>query len=468
MPHRVLSASMFFPRGGSAHVLRALAARLPDEGWDVTVLSGSRRDCGGHGDASRFYRGLDVHEVDFSDALAAPDPLDPPGSAPPMHPSFEDRRDAPDRVFAALDDRACRRQVDAWARALDAAGAAEADVLHLHHLTPINEAARRVAPDVPVVGHLHGTELLMLERIAEGAPGSWTHAGAWAERMRTWAQACARLVLLSETQLDRASDLLGIDPARCTVVGNGYDPELFHAEERAVDRAEVWRRTLVDEPRGWRPGEDEGSVSYSAEQVEALSREPVLLYVGRFTEVKRVGLLITAHARARLEAPLVLVGGHPGEWEGKHPLEVLERTGARNVFLAGWHDHDELPELLHAADALVLPSVREQFGQVLVEAMACGLPCVAVDRYGPAHIVRDGETGWLVEPDDEAALADALTAVAQDADERRRRGDAALHDARERFSWPALTGELAAVLEDALRAADRTDSPETQPLQTAS
>jgi glycosyltransferase involved in cell wall biosynthesis len=367
-----------------------------------------------------------------------------------MHPSFEDRRDAPDRVFPVLDDRAFRRQVDAWARALDSAGAAEADVLHLHHLTPINEAARRVAPGVPVVGHLHGTELLMLERIADGAPASWTHAAAWARRMGRWAQACTRIVLLSETQVDRARDLLGIDPARCTVVGNGYDPELFHAEERVADRAEVWRRTLVDEPRGWRPGEDEGSVRYRADELEPLSSEPVLLYVGRFTEVKRVPLLIAAHARAGLKSPLVLVGGHPGEWEGEHPLDVIERTGARNVFLAGWHDHEELPELLHAADALVLPSVREQFGQVLVEAMACGLPCVAVDRYGPAHILRDGETGWLVEPDDEAALAGALTAAVDDAEERRRRGDAALHDARERFSWPALTGELAAVLEAAI------------------
>ncbi|HEY3021729.1 MAG TPA: glycosyltransferase, partial [Solirubrobacteraceae bacterium] len=241
MPRRVVSASIFFPRGGSAHVLRSLATRLPGEGWDVTIVSGSRRDAGGHGDARRFYRGLDVREVDFSAALAASDPLDPPGGAPPMHPSYEDRRDAPDRVFASLDDRAFRRQVDAWARALDAAGAADADVLHLHHLTPINEAARRVAPDVPVVGHLHGTELLMLERIADGPPQAWTHARRWEERMRDWARTCSRLVLLSETQVERARDLLDIDPARCTVVGNGYDPELFGEASAPADRAATWR-----------------------------------------------------------------------------------------------------------------------------------------------------------------------------------------------------------------------------------
>jgi|tagenome__1003787_1003787.scaffolds.fasta_scaffold20976744_4 glycosyltransferase involved in cell wall biosynthesis len=440
---------MFFPRGGSAHVIRSLATRLPAEGWDVTIVSGSRRDCGGHGDARRFYRDLDVREVDFTQALAAADPMDPPGGAPPMHPSFEDRRDAPDRVFAALDDRAFRRQVDAWARALADAGAADADVLHLHHLTPLNEAARRVAPDVPVVGHLHGTELLMLERIVEEGSQRWAHAHAWAQRMCRWARTCSRLVLLSETQLERARELLEIDPARCTVVGNGYDPELFHDEDAEIDRAAVWRRTLVDEPRGWRPGEDEGSVRYDEGDVTALGEQPVLLYVGRFTEVKRVDLLIEAHASAGLEAPLVLVGGHPGEWEGEHPLEVIERTGARNVFLAGWHDHEELPQLLHAADALVLPSVREQFGQVLVEAMACGLPCVAVDRYGPAQIVRDGETGWLVEPDDCEGLAQAMREVVGDDDERRRRGDAAIHDARDRFSWPALTADLAGVLEAA-------------------
>jgi glycosyltransferase involved in cell wall biosynthesis len=444
MARRVISASLFFPRGGSAHVLRALAERLPGEGWDVTVVCGTRHDCGGHGDAHRFYRGLDVHAVDFTEALAADDPMDPPGGAAPMHPSFEDRPDAPDRVFARLDDAQFERQVDAWAQALREAGAARADVLHLHHLSPLNEAAQRVAPGVPVVGHLHGTELLMLERIADGPPEGWAHADAWAKRMRRWARRCTRLVLLSETQVERARELLGIDPSLCTVVGNGYDPELFGRGE--VDRAAVWRRALVDDPRGWRPGGDEGSVSYAAEDLAAFAEHPVLLYVGRFTEVKRVGLLIAAHARAGLEAPLVLVGGHPGEWEGEHPQDAIERTGARNVFLAGWHDHDELPDLLHAADALVLPSVREQFGQVLVEAMACGLPCVAVDRYGPAHIVRDGETGWLVEPDDEAALAGALAEVAGDAGERRRRGAAAREDARERFSWPALAAELAEVL----------------------
>jgi glycosyltransferase involved in cell wall biosynthesis len=182
---------------------------------------------------------------------------------------------------------------------------------------------------------------------------------------------------------------------------------------------------------------------------------PVLLYVGRFTAVKRVDVLIRAHARAqkrfRRRAPLVLVGGFPGEWEGEHPLEVLRDTGARDVFLAGWHEHTELPAFFHASDVVVLPSVREQFGQVLVEGMACGLPAIAVNNHGPAEVVDDGETGWLVEPDDVAGLADALVEAVNHDRERARRGERAHDVARARYAWPALAGELAAVY-DAARA----------------
>jgi glycosyltransferase involved in cell wall biosynthesis len=426
---------MFFPRGGSSHVARSLARELPGHGWEVSVLSGSYR---GHGDAWRFYAGLDVHAVDF----------DTPGV--PMHPSYEDRPGAADLVFAKVDDALYERHVTVWSRALRRAGAAEMDVLHLHHLTPVHEAAARVAPDVPVVGHLHGTELLMLEAIASGPPEGWEHAHAWAERMRRWAHRCERLVVLSETQVARAEAVLDIDPGRCVLLPNGFDPETFHRVD--VDRAAHWRRHLVDHPQGWRPGEPAGSVAYTPEQVARLDGATVLLGVGRFTAVKRTSLLIEAFAQARRDlrnrAALVLVGGHPGEWEGEHPAETIDRLGVEDVFLAGWHDHDALPAFLSASDVLALASVREQFGQVLVEAMACAVPPIAVNRYGPTEIVHDGHTGWLVEPDDRDALAGAIAAAVDAPDERRRRGEAARRDARSRFSWPALAGRLAEVFDD--------------------
>ncbi|MEA2357599.1 MAG: hypothetical protein QOI62_859 [Solirubrobacteraceae bacterium] len=433
---------MFFPRGGSAHVSRALARELPAHGCDVTIVSGSLP---GHGDAERFYEGLDVHPVDFARGDA------------PMHPSYEDRPGAPDAVFAGVDDAGYEAHVEAWSRALVEAGAADADVLHLHHLTPLHEAAARVAPDVPVVGHLHGTELLMLERIADGAPPAWQHAEAWERRMRRWARTCERILLLSSTQLARAERLLGIDPARCVISPNGFDPARFGP--RRVDRAAFWRRALVEDPRGWRPGGEEGSIAYGRQDAERVADRPVILAVGRFTEVKRTGLLIRAYARARsslqVPAALVLLGGYPGEWEGEHPYDVVRAIGADDVYLAGWHEHDELPDFFAASDAVALASVREQFGSVLVEGMACGLPAIAVDRFGPADIVSPGQTGWLVEPDDEGAMAGAIAEVLSQPVERLRRGAAARSDVLERFAWPAIADRLAGLFDEVARTAPR-------------
>jgi glycosyltransferase involved in cell wall biosynthesis len=400
----------FFPRGGSAHLARNLANALPRTGWDITVLSGSRAP---DGDARRFYEGLDVRPVEVEDL------------------SYEAH-------LPNLDDAQAEDVTLTWTRALQSAGAASADVLHLHHLTPLNEAAARVAPNVPIAGHLHGTELLALEAIDKD-PDRFAHGPAWAERMRRWAAAADTLIIASPSQVERAEALLGIRPV---VIPNGYDPDRFHP--RLVDRAAVWRRVLGPHARADREalGPPEGPEP---------ANEPVLLYVGRFTAVKRLPLLIEAYAHARTRftrrAPLVLVGGYPGECEGEHPADSISRLGVEDVFLAGWHDHAELPEILAAGAAIVLASVGEQFGQVLVEGMATGLPAIAADDSGPSEIVRAGETGWLVTPDDARSLADALVEAVNRPDERLRRGENAREDVAERFTWPALAERVADTLD---------------------
>ena len=452
MSPRALQALLFFPRGGSAQVARYLARSLPEHGWEAAIATGSLGAPGEESNAETFYEGLDVYPLEY----------DPGASDPPFHPSYEDRPGAPDRVFARVDDLTYERLVAAWAERLDAAGAAGCEVLHLHHLTPINEAAERDFGDVPRVGHLHGTELLMLGRIDSGAPEGWEFAEAWAERMRRWARGCERLFVLSPDAVRRVPGLLGVEPERVVWAPNGFDPVGFVRRPIGPEeRLALWRRWLVDEPRGWDESGEQGSVAYTDADLEPFrAGGRVLLYVGRYTEVKRIPLLIRAHARAReafrRPAPLVLLGGFPGEWEGEHPLHAVREAGDPDVFLAGWRSHRDLPAGLNAADLLVLPSVREQFGQVLVEAMACGLPVIAVDAHGPAEIVEDGRTGWLVPPDDEEALAAALVEAVNRDEERERRAVAAHLVALERYSWPALAGDVAKVYESVRSDAART------------
>jgi glycosyltransferase involved in cell wall biosynthesis len=290
----------------------------------------------------------------------------------------------------------------------------------------------------------------MMREITEGPPPGWDHAAAWEERLRRWAHASQKLFVLSPDAAERVPALLDVEPERIFWSPNGFDPKLF--ERRPLtgeDRVALWREWLVDEPRGWAEGGEPGSVAYAESDLDAFRDGPVLLYVGRYTQVKRIPLLIRAHARARerfgVRAPLVLLGGYPGEFEGEHPQRVIEETGAQDVFLAGWRGHDDLATGLNAADVVVLPSVHEQFGQVLIEGMACGLPVIAVNNHGPATIVEDEETGLLVPPDDEDAMVEALVRIVGDEDERRRMGETAYERSRERYSWPALAERVAKV-----------------------
>src|SRR5260370_18437309 len=139
---RVVMGLMFFPRGGSAQVARGLAHVLAGQRWDVTLVCGSLRLPGRPGDAHLFFSGLNVAPVDYTAALSAADPL---CADSPLHPSYEDRPGAPDRVFATVDDPTYEHLVASWAQVLRQAGSAPADIPHPHHPTPPNQPPARAA-----------------------------------------------------------------------------------------------------------------------------------------------------------------------------------------------------------------------------------------------------------------------------------------------------------------------------------
>jgi glycosyltransferase involved in cell wall biosynthesis len=244
--------------------------------------------------------------------------------------------------------------------------------------------------------------------------------------------------------------VLGVSRDRVLPLPNGVDTDLF--APRTTDRGAFWNRVLVEHPEGWLAGQAPGSARYDRAAVSRLVDGVALVYAGRFTAVKRLDLLIAAFGRARPgfvgPAGLVLVGGHPGEWEGEHPADIAARLDVPDVFLAGWQAQEQLPGFFAASDAIVLTSKHEQFGQVLIEAMACGMPAIATRSSGPAAIIENGRTGWLVDADDDDGLAATLREAVNDPRERRRRGEAARQTVRERFSWATSAALLATILDD--------------------
>ena len=178
--------------------------------------------------------------------------------------------------------------------------------------------------------------------------------------------------------------------------------------------------------------------------------------MGRLTDAKRVTLLVRAFARARActgrPVSLLVWGGHPGEWEGEHPVTVARQVGADGLFFAGWRGHDDLPEGLNACDVLVMPSVNDSFAQTALEAMAVGRPVLATRSGGFPSMINldpDRPTGWLVEPDDVDDLAAAMAAVVEHPDEVGRRGRAALAHARANLSWEGRVATFEQVYESA-------------------
>ena len=439
----------FYPRGGSAQVVRYLGGALQTLGNDVVVACGSLGPPGVRSNATTFFEGLEVYSLDFTEAVGWFDEGRDPMTAPvPIHPSFEDRPGVPDRVFASVGDDAYRLQVAVWKRLLE--DVERPDVYHVHHLTHVNDAVDRLH-SAPIVSHLHGTELKMLEQIRSGGAGRWSEAELWGQRLVAAAHRADRVIVISSTDKALAINLLGLDPARIEIVPNGVDTSSFVPLGLSRDqRLEHWRRWLVDDPQGWIEGGGPGTVRYTNSDIDRFFMDPstgelrpTLLYVGRFLDFKRVPLLVRSYAEIRSALgddapPLVIWGGYPGEWEGEHPHTVAAELDVDGVFFVGWHGHDELAAGFNCADVFVAPSVEEPFGQVYLEAMSCGVPVIATTTGGPPSFVNtepDQPNGWLVAPDDVGDLARAMIEAFAEARLRLERGRNARRTVVEGFDW---------------------------------
>ena len=275
-----------------------------------------------------------------------------------------------------------------------------------------------------------------------------------------------RLIVISPTDRELAVDLLDVDPSLVEIVPNGVDGDRFAPLDIARnERLAQWRRWLVDEPLGWDESGQPGTIGYSDIDIDRFFTEsttgevlPVLLYVGRFLDFKRVPLLIRAYAMVR-EAlgrhapPLVIWGGYPGEWEGEHPHTVAKSLGVDGVFFIGWRGHGDLAAGFNCADVFVAPSVDEPFGQVYLEAMSCGLPVIATDSGGPTSFVNTDPAqlnGWRVTPDSESALAEATVESVSETSTRLQRGRQARQMIEREFDWRHIAEHIERIYNDVL------------------
>lgn len=163
-----------------------------------------------------------------------------------------------------------------------------------------------------------------------------------------------------------------------------------------------------------------------------------ILAAGRLVEQKGLDTLLRAYAAACPELGgrrLVLAGDGPERARLEGLADLLGLNG--DVSFLGSVGRERVAELLRGADLFAFPSRYEAFGVVLLEAMAAGVPVVAARAGGIPEFAVDGENALLVPPDDERALAGALTRLVHD-DDLARRLVAGGRAQAERHSWKTI------------------------------
>ena len=264
----------------------------------------------------------------------------------------------------------------------------------------------------------HGADLLLLEaKIQRSAFKRWT-----ARRML---ERCSVVVANSRWTADLARSVL--ESLGCHALA---------ADVRTVP--------LGTTPSRFRSGLDAGPVR----RKYGLDGGPWLLTVARLDFHKGIDTVIRALPAIRAAFPAVRyavagIGNRRGALEGL----VSEMGLGDAVRLLGFVPDDDLPALYNAADVFVLVSRRydllvEGFGISIVEASASGLPVIGSRSGGIPEAIREGETGFLVEPEDPASVAAAAIRLLGDEALRRRMGAAGRAAVETHYNWDRVAADL--------------------------
>jgi glycosyltransferase involved in cell wall biosynthesis len=177
-----------------------------------------------------------------------------------------------------------------------------------------------------------------------------------------------------------------------------------------------------------------------------LGTDPYLLVLGRLHPKKGLELFLDVFMAATGAAEhrhwrLVVAGDGDAAYVASLKQFAVDRGAFERVLFTGWVGGNEKVGALQGAALLVLPSHQENFGLVVAEALACGVPVLVSQHVNLAAEIESAEAGWVAPLERSALLATLLEAL-QRGDERMRRGARGSEFARAHFNWPAVASKL--------------------------
>lgn len=307
-----------------------------------------------------------------------------------------------------------------WRAARRVAREVGATLMHGHWVVPGGAIAAGAAGSLPLVISLHGSDVYMAER----------HAAVGG--VARWALHRAAVITACSDDLRVRAHALGADPSRSVTIPYGVNADRFRPD--ATTRTATRARWGVPE---------QAELIFSA---------------GRFVKKKGFEYLIDAFAALRARRPklwLVLAGGGDLDAELR---DRLSRLGVSSqAVLPGVLSQDDVARGLAAADLVVVPSVRDDAGNVdglpnvVMEALASATPLVATSAGGIGSVVNHGVTGLLVAERDVAGLASAIDRVLSDRAMAAQLGEHARRWAIDQASWAHVAEAFDDVYERASR-----------------
>lgn len=305
-----------------------------------------------------------------------------------------------------------------WRIARKIARRHRATVMHGHWVIPGGITAALAAPERPLVISLHGSDVYVAETVA---PARYAARTAFAR---------AGMVTACSADLGRRATALGADPSRLEVVPYGVDVDRFKPDDevRRGRRAELG----ID---------DETRLIFSA---------------GRLVKKKGFEYLIDAMSALASSTRTLLAIGGEGDLERELRDRAARSTAASSIRFLGNLTQHQVAEYLAAADVAVVPSVRDDSGNVdglpnvVMEALASGTPLVSTPAGGIGDVIDSGKTGLIVPERDPAALASAISQLLTTPELARAIGSSARSLAAERFGWARTAERFEAAYDRAL------------------
>jgi glycosyltransferase involved in cell wall biosynthesis len=305
-----------------------------------------------------------------------------------------------------------------WHAARKVARQHGASVMHGHWVVPGGVMAAAAAPSLPLVVSLHGSDVYVAE----------TSGPARRAARAVFARAGA--ITACSADLGRRAVRLGADPARIEVVPYGVDVTRFRPDAHA--RA-AWRDRLGLPPD-----------------------VPLLFTAGRLVRKKGFEFLIDALPLITTRPSPVLAIGGAGDLEAELKERARGQQLSGRVRFLGNLAQQDVAALLAAADAVVVPSVRDDSGNVdglpnvVMEAMASGTPLVTTAAGGIGAVVEHGRTAAVIPERDPSALAAAIVDVLGDRSRAQQLGAAARAVVESRYGWHATAKRFEAAYDRAL------------------